>query len=91
MTLVGAGGIERAGSHVEQTCRLITSLELGPGDFVFLLDENELHDRQQAPPGLTLLQEPAWSEAQTRLKEALAPLKKRGVKVLPYTLEKQGV
>jgi len=90
LTLVGAGGVERAGSHVEHTARLIMSLDLGPGDFVFLLDENELRDPEWAPPGLTPLQVPAWSEAQARLKEALAPLKKRGVKVLPYTLEKQG-
>ena len=31
----------------------------------------------------------AWSEQQARLKEALAPLEKKGVKVLPYTMEKQ--
>jgi hypothetical protein len=38
---------------------------------------------------LTLLDGPAWSEQQAKLKEALAPLKKRGIKVLPYTMEKQ--
>ena len=33
LTLVGAGGVERAESHVEQTVRLIESLELGAGRF----------------------------------------------------------
>ncbi len=45
LTLVGAGGVERAEPHVEQTARLIESLDLGPGDFVFLLDENEIRDQ----------------------------------------------
>jgi hypothetical protein len=39
--------------------------------------------------GLTLLGRADWSEQQRRFKEALAPLKGRGIKVLPYTLEKQ--
>ena len=56
---------------------------------MFLLDENEIRDPNRCPEGLTLLQGPAWSEQQAKLKEALAPLKKRGVKVLPYTMEKQ--
>ena len=45
LTLVGAGGSERAEPHVERTVRLIESLELGPGDFVFLLDEKEIRDQ----------------------------------------------
>jgi hypothetical protein len=89
LTLVGAGGVERANPHVNETSRLIESLALGPGDFVFLLDENEVRDPLRNPTGLTFLQGPAWSEQQVKLKEALSPLKKRGVKVLPYTLEKQ--
>ena len=43
LTLVGAGGVERAEPHVERTVRLIESLELGAGDFVFL-DEKEIHE-----------------------------------------------
>ena len=31
----------------------------------------------------------AWTEQQDRMKQALAPLRARGVKVLPYSLEKQ--
>jgi hypothetical protein len=91
LTLVGAGGIERAEPHVNQTARLLESLDLGPGDFVFLLDENELRDPQYAPAGMTNLHGFAWSQQQAKLREALAPLKRRGVKVLPYTLEKQSV
>jgi hypothetical protein len=89
LTLVGAGGIERAESHIEQTARLVESLELGAGDFVFLLDENEIWRADFSPAGLTPLQRPAWLEQQVKLKDGLAPLKKKGVKVLPYTMEKQ--
>jgi len=89
LTLVGAGGVERAESHVRLTTQLIDSLDLGAGDFVFLLDENEIRDPNRSPESLRLLQGPAWSAQQAKLKEALAPLKKKGVKVLPYTMEKQ--
>jgi hypothetical protein len=88
---VGAGGIERAEQHVPQTARLLDSLELGPGDFVFLLDENELCAAQDSPAEVPSIQGFAWLQQQARLKEALAPLKTRGVKILPYTLEKQQV
>jgi hypothetical protein len=89
LTLVGAGGVERAESHVSLTTQLIDSLDLGAGDFVFLLDENEIRDPNRSLEGLTLLQGPAWSEQQAQVKEALAPLKKKGIKVLPYSMEKQ--
>ena len=46
LTLVGAGGVERADEHLERTARLIESLDLARGDFVFLLDENEVRDPQ---------------------------------------------
>src|SRR5262249_3215339 len=42
LTLVGGGGAQHAATHVRDTATLITSLDLAPGDFVFLLDENEL-------------------------------------------------
>jgi len=89
LTLVGAGGVERAEPHVELTARLIDSLDLSPGDFVFLLDEHEIRDPNRSLESLTPLRGPAWSEQQAKLKEVLAPLKKRGIKVLPYTMEKQ--
>jgi hypothetical protein len=89
LTLVGAGGVERADDHRERTAALIESLALGRGDFVFLLDEEEIRDPTVSPPGLTPLERPDWVEQQRRLKEGLASLKDRGIKVLPYTLEKQ--
>jgi hypothetical protein len=89
LTLVGAGGVERAESHIDRTVRLVESLELGAGDFVFLLDENEIREQDVIADGLIPLRGQAWSEQQARLKEALATLKKKGVKVLPYTMEKQ--
>jgi hypothetical protein len=89
LTFVGAGGVERAGSHVGETARLFESLALGLGDFVFLLDENEIRDTWPEIDGITPLDRLKWTAEQARFKEALAPLKKRGVKVLPYTFDKQ--
>ena len=91
LTLVGAGGLDRSASHVKETVALIESLDLAPGDFVFLLDENELHDPLILPRSLTPLLGSAWQEQQSKLKEALGSLKQRKVKVLPYTMEKQGI
>jgi hypothetical protein len=89
MTLVAACGSERAVPHVERTVRLIESLALGAGDFVFLLDEKEIRDQNSEVEFTTGLSGKAWLDQQSELKGALAPLKKRGVKVLPYTMEKQ--
>jgi hypothetical protein len=89
LTLVGAGGADRAPPHVLGTRRLIDSLDLGTGDFVFLLDENEIHDPSLVPSGMTALHGRAWLEQQAALRDALSPLKSRGIKVLPYTLDKQ--
>jgi hypothetical protein len=89
LALVGAGGVEMADRHVGRTVALIKSLDIGRGDFVFLLDERELREPNWSRIGLTPLQGAAWSEQQSKLKEGLAPLKTRGLKVLPYTMEKQ--
>ncbi len=89
LTLVGAGGIERAESHVERTVQLVESLALGAGDFVFLLDENELRESERHVGSLTSLQGMTWSDQLSKLKQKLVELKKRGIKVLPYTMEKQ--
>ena len=91
LTVVGAGGIEHAESHVAQTVALIISLDLRPGDFVFLLDENELYAPDDPRPALAPLPAAAWQEEQSKLKEGLAVLKARKVKVLPYSMEKQGI
>ena len=49
LTLVGAGGVEHAKSHVARTAALVMSLDLQAGDFVFLLDENELREPGSGP------------------------------------------
>jgi len=89
LTLVGAGGQEHAESHVEQSARLFSSLELTRGDTLFLLDERELSDPARAGDDGNALAGEAWTRQRERFKQALSPLRERGVKVLPYSLEKQ--
>lgn len=89
LTLVGAGGVGRVEEHIEATVRLLLSLELNRGDFVFLLDEKELGENRTDESALELLQGAAWSDQQSRLKKALEPLRARAIKVLPYTMAKQ--
>jgi len=87
--LVGAGGADFADAHVEKTGQLLDSLEIGRGDAVFLLDERELDEFSPSDPATGSLSYTAWQQQLDRLKEALAPLRGRGVKVLPYSLVKQ--
>jgi hypothetical protein len=89
LTLVGPGGVEHTEPHVRATVRLIESLELSSGDFVFLLDEREVCGPIEKNDASTALEASAWTEQQARLKNALAPMRSRGIKVLPYTIEKQ--
>lgn len=89
LTLVGAGGARYAEDHVASTARLLASLDLARGDFVFLLDENELGECRVDGSGFEPLRGAAWSDRQGRLRKALEPLRARGIKVLPYTMEKQ--
>jgi hypothetical protein len=94
LVLVGAGGEENRDRHETATAHLVNALELGHGDFVYLLDTNEvggktyrefLHRRQ-----LTPLSDPARLDQQAVLKKLLSPVRTRTrVKVLPYSLEKQ--
>ena len=56
---------------------------------VFLLDENEVRDPAASAVDFDPLTGPAWVQQQEQMKQALAPLRERGVKVLPYSLEKQ--
>ena len=91
LTLVGAGGIEDAESHVARRAAVIRSLNLRAGDFVFLFNENEVRDPINARLVMPILSGSAWQQEQAKLKEALAGLKDRKVKVLPYTMEKQGI
>ena len=89
LMLVGGGGAERAEAHVEPTVRLIESLQLTAGDFVFLLDEKEISDSSGSQEGLSTLRGSAWSKQLTTIRDNLVNLKKRGIKVLPYSMEKQ--
>jgi hypothetical protein len=88
LTLVGAGGIDGQVKHLSETARLLASLELDRGDTVFLLDERELRDPASSAESNPLTSE-AWTAQREKLRQALSPLRERGVKVLPYSLEKQ--
>jgi len=89
LTLVGAGGQEHAESHVQQSVRLFSALGLTRGNTLFLLDERELADPARARGDGNALTGEAWTRQRDRFKQALSPLRERGVKVLPYSLEKQ--
>jgi hypothetical protein len=87
LTLAGAGGTEGEERHASRTYQLLESLELTTGENVFVLDAGDALGRGDA-------EEPAPRSAQSpdalrdRLKEALTPLRSRGVKVLVYAPEK---
>jgi hypothetical protein len=85
LTLTGVGDA----GHVKQTADLLASLELSRGDTVFLLDEKEVRDPAIRQGDELPLTGAAWAEQQRALRLALSPLRERGVKVLPYSLDKQ--
>lgn len=85
LTLVGAGGED----HVRRTAELIAGLELPRGTTVFLLDERETREAVASSNADELPSGEDWTNQQQELKQALAPLRERGIKVLPYSLEKQ--
>jgi hypothetical protein len=90
--LVDAGGQEHAETHLAATAALIEELELASGDIVALLDGSEVRDPAGADLGFTPLPRAHFSAQQARLKEALLPVRtRRGAKVVPYSLEKQGL
>jgi hypothetical protein len=89
LTLVGAGGEENGASHVPQSAQLYISLGLSRGDTLFLLDERQLADSGGEGGDSNTLTEAAWTRRQEWFKQALSPLRERGVRVLCYSLEKQ--
>jgi hypothetical protein len=89
LTIVGAGGMALRDRHRSATARLLTNLDLRRGDTAFLLDERELADLDAAPEAEEELTGDAWIEQLEQFKLILTPLRERGVKVLPYSLEKQ--
>lgn len=91
--LVGAGGLENSENHRVQTAHLINSLDLGPGDLVYLIDEAEVAGdqgrRHLLEHGLSPLNGPALDEQRTALRHSLAPVRtERRAKVVPYSLSK---
>ena len=89
LTLVGAGGREYAEAHSEQSALLFQTLGLTRGDTLFLLDERELAGLDGEGGDSNVLTGEPWIRQQERFKQALSPLRDRGVKVLSYSLEKQ--
>jgi hypothetical protein len=90
LILVGAGGVENAESHVEETARLVNSLEVGAGDLVTLLDAREFAWAE--PSTCAPLSGNEWVAQRDELKSRLAPVRTgRKAKVVFYSLEKQGL
>jgi hypothetical protein len=89
VTLVGAGGESLAERHASATADLMNSLDLGRGDLVYLVDANEVGDVAAREPSIVPLVGPAWHAQQADMKERLNPVKAKGAKLPPYSLEKQ--
>jgi hypothetical protein len=89
LTLVGAGGKRWSEAHLSGSFELFSSLGLGRGDTIFLLDEREIRDPASAAEQVEALSSSDWDRQLDRIKQGLAPLREQGVKVLPYSLEKQ--
>jgi hypothetical protein len=87
--LVGAGGVENARAHVAATVDLVTSLDLGPGDLVSLLDAREVAGGLE-PRSFTPLDDAGHAAQSDELRARLEPVRSgRKAKVVPYSLEKQ--
>jgi hypothetical protein len=89
LILVGAGGAEYRDRHIEKTATLLSTLDLARGDMIFLLDDREVRDPDAGEGDFTPLSRSDWTSQQEQLKHALGALRERGIKVLPYSLEKQ--
>jgi Radical SAM superfamily len=90
---LGAGGSENASNHLAATSALISTLELGPGDVVALVDAEELQNLGASPPTSAFpLPAPELDAQRDALKTALAAARaERKFKVVPYSFEKQGL
>ena len=93
IVFLGAGGREHESTHIASTSSLISSLELGPGDLVALVDAKEVHASGTPEPiGITPLVGPDFDAQRDALKAALAVVRaERKFKVAPYSFEKQGI
>jgi hypothetical protein len=88
--LVGAGGESYFAREADAAASLVESLRLGRDDHLYLLDAAEV----RGSAGTALLRElgtePAGIEAIAVLRKRLAPIgRASGLKVVPYTLQKQ--
>jgi hypothetical protein len=93
--LVNAGGLENAQEHVAATVDLVNRLELAHGSNVYLLDLAEVGGdvglEKLRAAGLSPVDGSAYKDVVAQLKLGLAPIRKeRGVKVVTYSLDKQG-
>lgn len=89
--LVGAGGAGNEAAHLDATARLLDALELGAGDLVPLIDARELvAPDQPADAPFPPLTDSQFASQRDAFRQRLAPLGRSRVKVVPYSLEKQG-
>ena len=93
--LVGAGGVEHEGVHLDATSRLVNALALAEGDLVALLDAREIARAGRLegpePMAFTPLTDARHALQRDELRHRLAPLRHdRKAKVVAYSLEKQG-
>ena len=90
VVVVGAGGIEGAGEHVERTVELVGSAPIPHGSLVSLVDADELDSRPDADRGFTPLDPASLATQRAELKARLgAILSPRKVKVTTYSTEKR--
>jgi hypothetical protein len=93
LVLMGAGGEENGKRHMAATAELINTIALGSGDFVYLLDADEVGGEPSREflraRGLTPLTGRASLDQQEQFGERVASVRGTGAKVLPYSLAKQ--
>jgi hypothetical protein len=92
--LLGAGGKERSADHVRSIFETIERIEPSEGDFVFLLDLEEVGGESAIArlreAGLVHTGRGDRIDEQKQIKTALLDqTKRRGFKIVPYGMEKQ--
>lgn len=92
--LTGAGGKERSADHVRSIIETIERIEPSEGDFVFLLDLEEVGGESAIArlreAGLAHTDRADRIDEQKQIKTALLDqTKRRGFKIVPYGMEKQ--
>jgi hypothetical protein len=88
---VDAGGAAHAEGHLDHTVRMLSALELGRGDVIYLLDGSMALGPEWIAAG-HVLTGPPLETARGAIQQRLgAALRERGVKVVPYNILKQGV